>query len=122
MAKHNPPGGNICALCTVRSVAPSLKQTASGFIFSTQKKVVFFCACSPQVGAGGQAVAPPTRKTRSKCKCLLAFIMVVVLIGAGAALAWYFLGQQFFFSLYQLIDQLGFSFDVTTVADSGVKK
>ncbi|XP_070684275.1 transmembrane protease serine 6 [Pempheris klunzingeri] len=42
------------------------------------------------VGTGGQAMAPPTRKTRS-CKCLLAILILMILIGAGATLAWYFL-------------------------------
>ncbi|XP_022593937.1 transmembrane protease serine 6 isoform X1 [Seriola dumerili] len=44
------------------------------------------------VEAGTQAVAPPIRKTRS-CKCLLAFLIIIIimLIVAGATLAWYFL-------------------------------
>ncbi|XP_041789856.1 transmembrane protease serine 6 [Chelmon rostratus] len=44
------------------------------------------------VRAGGQAVTPPNRKTRS-CKCLLAFtiIVIIIFIAAGATLAWYFL-------------------------------
>ncbi|XP_039859869.1 transmembrane protease serine 6 [Simochromis diagramma] len=44
------------------------------------------------VGAATQAVAPPTRKSRS-CKCVLAFliILIVIIIVAAAVLAWYFL-------------------------------
>ncbi|XP_047434013.1 transmembrane protease serine 6 isoform X2 [Mugil cephalus] len=39
-----------------------------------------------------RTVAPPIRKTRSS-KCLLAFLisLIIILIGAGATLAWYFL-------------------------------
>ncbi|XP_056264628.1 transmembrane protease serine 6 [Pseudoliparis swirei] len=44
-----------------------------------------FCSCSLQE----EAVAPPTRKTRS-CKCVSAFL-VLVIVASGAALAWYFL-------------------------------
>ncbi|KAG7222512.1 hypothetical protein INR49_004586 [Caranx melampygus] len=42
--------------------------------------------------AGAQSVAPPVRKTRS-CKCLLAVLikLIILLIVAGATLAWYFL-------------------------------
>ncbi|KAG7486041.1 transmembrane protease serine 6 [Solea senegalensis] len=46
------------------------------------------------VEAGAQAVAPPMRKTRT-CKCVLAFVvLIIVLIGAGATLAWYFLDYR----------------------------
>ncbi|XP_034004127.1 transmembrane protease serine 6 [Trematomus bernacchii] len=45
------------------------------------------------VEAGGQTLAPPTRKSRS-CKCVLAFIIIIIIIAAGATLAWYFLDYR----------------------------
>uniref|UniRef100_A0A3P8SJZ1 Transmembrane serine protease 6 n=1 Tax=Amphiprion percula TaxID=161767 RepID=A0A3P8SJZ1_AMPPE len=45
-----------------------------------------------EIGAATQAVVRPARKSRS-CKCLLAFliVLIIILIAAGATLAWYFL-------------------------------
>lgn len=60
------------------------------YIFNQKESKSF--VCSTKLEAGGQAVAPPTRKTRS-CKCFLSFL-IIILTATGAILAWYFLGKE----------------------------
>lgn len=106
-AKHNPPGGNICALCTVCSVAPSLKQTASGFIFSAQKKVIFLCALLRKELVDKLWLRPPGRRGPSVSvswpSSWSSSSLVQEPLWPGTS--WV---SSFFFSLHQLNDQLGF--------------
>ncbi|CAK6975057.1 transmembrane protease serine 6 [Scomber scombrus] len=82
--------------------------------------------------AGAQTVAQPIRKTRS-CKCLLAFliILIIILIVAGATLAWYFLEYKVWvleprvqqqYTAYVSILNRNFSADLSSHSSRAFKK
>lgn len=68
------------------------------YLYKLQSSSTFLF--SPQVGVDGLVLTPPTRKSCSR-KCLLAFIITVIilLIVMGSALAWYYLGKHLFYFL-----------------------
>ncbi|XP_069023724.1 transmembrane protease serine 6 [Embiotoca jacksoni] len=85
-----------------------------------------------RVGAATRAVAPPKKKTQF-CKCLLAFliILIIILTVAGAMLAWYFLEYRVWvleprvqqqYTAYISILNRNFSADLSSHNGSAFKK
>ncbi|KAK5873352.1 hypothetical protein PBY51_018400 [Eleginops maclovinus] len=82
------------------------------------------------VQAGGQASAPPTRKSRS-CKYVLAFIIIIILAAAGVTLAWYFLEYRVWmceprvqqqYSAYLSILNRNFSADLSSHSSAAFRR